>query len=164
MRRGCVKCWIQDHFQELHFFLFFLVLSLAEICVTGVYFCVCGRCVFRIVDRMGSQCLRSRPVSWTVCPSPTSCPRITAIPGRSLALRPGLSASTRRPPAHAARQLALISLHFLLSFCSFLFPFIINYLETCCKKKKKKMTKICCPMDFLLKVSSCCGKWQCSRL
>ena len=110
----------------------------------------CGLCVFRIVDRMGSQCLRWRPVSWTVCPSPTSCPRIMAIPGRSLALRPGLSASTRRPPARATCQLALISSHFLLSFFFSLSSSII-WRHAVERKKEKKMTKICCRWTFCWK-------------
>lgn len=116
--------------------------------VWQVFTFVFGLCVFRIVDRMGSQCLRWRPVSWTVCPSPTSCPRITAIPGRSLALRPGLSASTRHPPARATRQLALISLHFLLSF---FFSLSSSVIWRHAVERKKKMTKICCRWTFCWK-------------
>ena len=81
---------------------------------------------------MGSQCLRWRRESWIACPSQTSGPRTTAIPGRSLALRLGLCASTSRP---LASKIALKSSFSFSFFFSFSFLFIMG-LETCCSKSK----------------------------
>ena len=107
---------IQTVYSLLHFF----------ICETHFTVIHTNMCLCRTVARAATQYLRSRQTSLIVCPSSTSYRRTTAVPGRSLALRPVLSASTSdwlRTRAVRSSQLGWVIIAFYLML---IFSFLIG--------------------------------------